>query len=271
MDSARERTETIERSEIAYLTDRMEAIRERPGNPEGVQIARFGGATCTYSRTMPWGAFNRVKGLREGDERLLAEIVGFYRERDRKPHFELVPGLAEGRILTELDRQGFVHSGFHASMYAETRALPEPLARQDGADGIVVRPIGEDEFRDYARIHCRGFGMSDDGIPHVEANNVVLFGRPGWRFYLALLEGRPAGTAVSYMDGDVASLTLAATLPEFRGRGVHAALLRRRMDDAAVAGCRLVVGQCAYLSPSYRNMEKAGLRIGYVRATWTER
>ncbi|MCI3919460.1 hypothetical protein MO973_04345 [Paenibacillus sp. TRM 82003] len=31
-------------SEISYMLDRMEAIAERPGNPEGIHIATFGNA-----------------------------------------------------------------------------------------------------------------------------------------------------------------------------------------------------------------------------------
>ncbi|WP_245809791.1 hypothetical protein [Cohnella massiliensis] len=107
----------IERSEIAFATDRMTAIKERPGNPEGVEIARIGGAVCLYSRTMPWPSFNTVKGLRDEDAARLDEIAAFYRERDRNVQFEIVPGLIGPDLLKALAGRGLYPSGFHASMY----------------------------------------------------------------------------------------------------------------------------------------------------------
>ncbi|MNJ58778.1 hypothetical protein D3C77_544310 [compost metagenome] len=45
-----DKVELIEKSELNYMLDRMKTIQERPGNPEGVE-------------TMPWPAFNTVKGI----------------------------------------------------------------------------------------------------------------------------------------------------------------------------------------------------------------
>ncbi|MFC4600753.1 GNAT family N-acetyltransferase [Cohnella hongkongensis] len=264
-----ERTEAIESSEIGYMLDRMEAIRDRPGNPEGVEIARFGEAVCFYSKTMPWPGFNTVKGLRSGDADLLAAIGDFYRARGRKPQFELVPGLADPELMKRLSGLGFYQSGFHTSMaLTPSEAAPGPAKPSDKLD---IRLLREDEFELYATIHCRGTGLPDDGIAPVAANNRVLYGRPGWTFYLALWEGRPAGVGVAYASRGTASLTFAATLPDYRCRGVQTALLRRRVAAAREEGCALVVGQCAFLSQSHRNMERIGMRIGYVRASWQQR
>ena len=258
----------IEGSEIAYMLDRMAAIRDRPGNPEGIEIARVGQAAGFYSRTMPWATFNTVKGLRSGDADALAEFVDFYRSRERKPQFELVPGLADQGLMERLSGLGFGQTGFHTSM-AMTAA--DALHAGPPADELEIRPLREDEFELYAAVHCRGTGLPDSGIAPVAANNRVLYDRPGWRFHVALWEDRPAGVAVSHMSEGTASLTFAATLPEYRGRGIQTALLRSRISDAFAAGCGLVVGQCAFGSQSHRNMERVGMRVGYVRASWTER
>lgn len=39
-----ELADILEKSEINYMVDRMTAIREREGNPEGIEIKRFGRA-----------------------------------------------------------------------------------------------------------------------------------------------------------------------------------------------------------------------------------
>ena len=263
--------EAVERSEIDYMTDRMEAIRGRPGNPEGVEIASFGHAVCYYSRTMPWASFNSVKGLRSGSEGELPAIIDFYRSRDRKPQFELVPALTDSRLMRRLSELGFHQTGFHTSMYAEPILMPtNPTTPNETDNDIVVREIREDEFRSYAIVHCRGFGLPEDGIPHVEANNRVLHGREGWKFYLAWHKGGLAGAGVMHCGSRAASMTFAATLPEHRNHGVHAALLRARFEEASRRGCRLAVSQCAFLSQSHRNMEKNGMRIAYLKALWSE-
>ncbi|MGG4393713.1 GNAT family N-acetyltransferase [Paenibacillus thiaminolyticus] len=256
----------IERSEIDYMTERMNAIQERPGNPEGVEVAQFGHAVCFYSNTMPWPSFNTVKGLRNSDTEYIDDIIRFYRERARKPQFELVPGLADQQVLRALAERGLYQSGSHTSLYAQ----PVAAKQEPGPEAVRIEEIGASDFDTYAMIHCRGTGLPDDGIPHVAANNRVLHQRPGWFFYMAYYEDRPAAVGVMHVKGDVASFTFAATLPEYRRRGLQLSLLRCRLAEAARRHCGLAVGQCAFLSGSHRNMERAGMRTGYVRTTWTE-
>ena len=59
-------------------------------------------------------------------------------------------------------------------------------------NGIVIRAIDKDEFEDYAKVHSRGTGLPDQGIPSVASNNRVLYSRPGWSFYMAYVEDEPA-------------------------------------------------------------------------------
>ncbi|HEY2495304.1 MAG TPA: hypothetical protein VGI33_20655 [Paenibacillus sp.] len=53
----------IERSEITYMVDRMRAIQQRQGNPEGIELKEYNGAVAMTSRTMPWSQFNTIKGI----------------------------------------------------------------------------------------------------------------------------------------------------------------------------------------------------------------
>jgi hypothetical protein len=265
---AYELTERVEQAETECLRDRMEAIRSRPGNPEGVEVARFGGADCFYSRTMPWPSFNTVKGVRTADIAYLDKIIDFYRSRGRKAQFELVPALAGPELAEALAERGFYPSGSHASLFADPEAVP---GRGQPSPEIAVRKLREDEFETYGTIHCASFGLPENGIAPVAANNRVLFDRPGWTFYLGLAGDRPAAAGVLRTANGVGSLTFAATLPEFRGLGLQRALLLARLEETRRLGGRLLVGQCAYLSQSHRNMERVGMRLAYVRTTWTER
>lgn len=256
----------IEQSEKDYMKDRMEAIQNRQGNPEGVEMAYFGTAMCLYSRTMPWPTFNTVKGLTTADLDYLDDIIDFYRKRERKVQFEIVPTRVDQRVLTELRDRGLYQSGFHASTYCVPvdQLLHKP-------DHIHITEVEEEDFHIYAKIHCRGTGLPDQGIPYVAENNRVLWYRQGWKFYIAYVAGQPAAAGVMYAKDGITSLTFAATVPEFRGQGLHKYLLNTRLNEAFQQNCELVVGQCAFLSQSHRNMERAGMKLGYVRTTWTER
>jgi hypothetical protein len=256
----------IERSEIDYMIDRMKAIQDRPDNPEGVEVEQIGSAVCYYSKTMPWASFNTVKGLRSCDAEVLDQIIEFYNQRGRRAQFEIVPSLVDQSVLEQLSDRGFYQSGFHTSLHVaptEYESVP--------SEDIRIQEIQEGDFDIYATIHCRGTGLLDHGIPHVAQNNKVLFQRLGWKFYVAYYHETPAAVGVMYMKNGVASLTFAAALPEFRNKGLHQSLLRRRIVEASHNKCRLIVSQCSFLSPSHRNMERVGMKIGYVRASWIER
>lgn len=261
--------DALEQSEIDYMTDRMKAIQDIEGNPEGIHLTRFGHARLYYSDTMPWPQFNTVKGMRGEDIHHIDEIISFFRTRNRTCQFEIVPKQAHPLLFKKLSESGCYQSGFHATLYgaAERQALfdLDPGSEEE----IRVLPYAEEDMMTYAAIHCRGTGLGDDGISAVARNNEVLLKRPGWSFFIGFQEEKAAATGVMYRQNGIASLTFAATLPSYRNIGMHAALLRRRIHEAALSGCRLVVSQASYLSQSHRNMERAGMKLGYVRATWT--
>ena len=85
--------------------------------------------------------------------------------------------------------------------------------------------------------------------------------RPGWVdrmrnpnlrerevHYLARLDGQPVAFSQLILDGGVAYLGGAATLPEFRGQHVYSTLVRRRLEEARARGYHLVVINAGPLS-----------------------
>lgn len=258
--------EQLEQSEIDYMVSRVTAIREREGNPEGVELKKFGKATAFYIKTMPWGSFNTVKGITLEDLDKVDEIIDFYHERDRQCQFEIIPSKSNSELLQYLASRGFHHNAFHTSMYG----LPND-ASPNYPSNLIIREIEENEFELYGKLHCLGSGLAESGAKYVAANNKILFRQSGWRFFLGFVNDTPAGVAVMYISNGIASFTFAATLPEFRRQGLQSAFLHKRMYEAALEKCELVVSQCAYASTSQNNMERAGMRIGYTRATWIEK
>ena len=82
---------------------------------------------------------------------------------------------------------------------------------------------------------------------------------PGLRCYLAGDGGRVGAAAVLHVHGGVAYLANASTLPDARRRGLHAALVARRLADARAAGADVVASLGAPGGASVRSFVRAGL------------
>ena len=117
-------------------------------------------------------------------------------------------------------------------------------------------------------IHLDGHEVPAEDRGPAEAAVRAWFGRPGWRLYLALVDGTPAGSAALTVDAGLGYLANAATLPAMRGRGCQTALLARRIADAAAAGCDTVASLAEFGTGSQRNLERAGLRVAFTQAVW---
>jgi hypothetical protein len=69
----------------------------------------------------------------------------------------------------------------------------------------------------------------------------------------------------------VAYLADASCDPAYRRRGLQLTLLQRRISEAIAAGVDFICSGAAFQSGSHRNMERAGMRVQFVRTIWTER
>jgi GNAT superfamily N-acetyltransferase len=91
---------------------------------------------------------------------------------------------------------------------------------------------------------------------------------PGVDYYLAFVAGIVAGAASLRVHEGIAMLSGSATLPAWRRRGVHAALLATRLADAHDRRASLAVIITAPGSQSEANALKHGFAILYSRAIW---
>ncbi|SDR96027.1 hypothetical protein SAMN05444162_0430 [Paenibacillaceae bacterium GAS479] len=275
-----EDADLAEQAETQAMVDRLQAVKERPGNPEGVEIERAGSARALYSAGMPWPQFNCVKGVQEAIVPELDRLETFYRERRRPVRLELNPHQATEGLLTELGRRGYKLIGHHAGMYK--RFEPVGSKGNDGTnsehnEGAPIRPYhfpgeltirraSKEDAEVYARIHCLSTGLGENGIAPVRANNEMLMDCPGWSYWIGELSGEPAAVGVMHMKGELANLTFAGTLPEFRGRGIQQAIIQARLMEAKAQGCRLAASQCAPYSGSMRNMQRVGMSLAFIRS-----
>jgi GNAT superfamily N-acetyltransferase len=216
------------------------------------------------ARYIPSASFNRVVGLRAGDEGHIAPLVAWYREHEVTARFELVPGDCDAALGRALAHQGFYHAGFHAALACR---MDDPIAPAPAAD--IERVTTAAAMEDFLAAYVAGWGFAEKDHPHFKANVRPWLHQPGWSLYLARVDGRPAATATLFMHGTTAYCGDATTDPAFRRRGLHSALLHRRIMDARHAGADLVTSGAEFLSASYRNMERIGMRLMFLRAAWS--
>lgn len=249
---------------LAYTLARLRVLERIPGNPIGVASRTVDGATALVARNLPSPSFNSVVGLRAGQAHHIQPLLEWSREQGAQGRFEIAAGDYDAALGRELTRLGFFQSGFHAAFIGEPDAsVPEPSP-------ISIEPIASArDMEDFLNAYVRGWGIPEAAHEGFKANVRPWLGEPGWTLYLARVDRRPAAAAILFIHAGVGYFADAATDPAFRQRGLHAALLWRRLRDASAAGVDFVSSGADFLSTSHRNMERAGMRLLFLRTIWT--
>jgi GNAT superfamily N-acetyltransferase len=256
--------ERIERAE-AELMALAAAAAHRRGEPGFVMPLAGGVATCAG----PDSPFTKIAGLgfagvpREPD---LDEVERAFAAHSAPVQVELahVANPAVGELLTA--------RGYRLVGYEDV--LAQHLDR-----GVDVMPIGDGLVEAWLDVVVEGVAHPDtQGVPAHEAfpREAVLAAErdllaAGATPYLARRDGAVAGGGSVRFVGGIAQLTGAATAPPHRRRGVQAALLAARLDDAAAAGCDVAVVTTQPASTSQENVQRRGFALLYTRAVLRRR
>jgi ribosomal protein S18 acetylase RimI-like enzyme len=250
---------------LAYTLARMKVLECIPGNPVGIAYRTLGGATALSARHLPSPAFNSVVGLRGDQASSVRPLVEWYRERGAAGRFEIAAGDDDPALGQALARLGFYQSGFHAALVREPDTDTTAPSR-----GISVEPVtNAPELEDFLDAYVAGWGIPENAHTQFKTNVRPWFDQLGWSLYVARIDGRPAATATLFVHAGAGYLADSATDPAFRRRGLHAAMLRRRLRDAAAAGVDFISSGADFLSTSHRNMERIGMRLLFLRTIWT--
>ena len=232
----------------------------------------IGGGVAVFGA--PSSPVNKMIGVGFGglpSETALAAVEDKFRER-RAPLQAEVATLANPAFAALLSGRGYVLQGFE-------NVLGRRIGAADGGpsevSGFEVRLVEPDELDRWVDVSVSGFatpdlqGVPGEPLPPREALDATIreFAEaPGFRRYAAWVGGRMAGAANLRLDDGLALLCGAATLPEFRRRGIQTAFLRRRLADALAAGCDLALVTTAPGSKSQENSGRQGFALLYSRA-----
>lgn len=262
---------TLERTAKTFRSDMWGTVCEDAVLECGIVEAWFGPVQATLFGALPDDpGMNVILGAAEPgavEQGHLANAIAWADEfevgyRVAVAHRRPGTAAAEGY----LNRQGF-EQGRGIWKYVRDTSWPN----LPGNPAITVWEIGDEE--------AAGETMVFDAAPALGFDSAaanLLFALPvqeRWRTYTAELAERIVSFGSMLIDGGVAEVGLAATLPEARGQGCNQVLLRRRILDAIEAGCQTIFaelneGEGEGTSAAGRNLLRAGFVPAYRSMNW---
>jgi hypothetical protein len=217
----------------------------------------FDGVDAPTTQTFGLGLF---EDLTPG---ALDEIEQFFQKRGAAVMHEVSP-LAGVATLDLLCSRGYRPIEISNVLF-RTVESPESTDRSD----IRVRVIGADEAELWAAVSARGWTHEHPELKEfVEQMGVLMVAREQSPCFLAEMNGVAGAAGGLSLHEGVALFAGAATVPEFRRRGLQGALLAARMQYALAHGCDLAMMVAEAGRNSQRNAERQGFRVAYTRMKW---
>jgi GNAT superfamily N-acetyltransferase len=256
----------IEQNDIDYSLSRLEGMQQADGNPLQVEIKRYGNVNAFLIEKWPdfWYG-NKVLGLEPSSQIYLDEIVDLFARHNLGFRFEIMPGNLNSSLASHLHKLGFCQMSFNAAIYG----LPALAAKSPPNEPIRVREVRPNEVDTFLNLYQDGFELPRLNEKEKEAV-LSWLKRAKSNLYLCIahVEDQPAGVGILYMENGIGLLADATTLPAFRGKGCHTALIHHRIAQAEKQNCDLLTSFVEFGSTSHLNLERAGLRVAYTKSMW---
>jgi GNAT superfamily N-acetyltransferase len=272
------------RTETVYLraaeARRMEAAEEYGAlrhaqamqrlHPEwGVAWEQFGGGHLVF--VAPQSPVGRAHGLGFNGNVTAHEIEhieNFYFSRNSDAQVDVSP-YADPSLFESLNQRGFQVAEFNQTLArwiapSERFDAPHPT-------GFQIRQVRSGEDATWSALLARAF--FGDQASQFES----LFqpwAAPEQILTLAAFAGNEmiaGASGIIVPEHRMAAFFGAATLPEFRGRGIQRAFMQQRLSIAQQAGCDLAVTLTMPGTTSQRNAERAGFRTAYTKVVVVKR
>jgi len=252
----------LEMAETVTL-DCVAALREySPGQPIAADVvaggvAFYGGPNYPSNQMVGMGLYGEVTA---GD---LDCVEEFFQIRG-VPSVIVVSPLADPSLPALLGQRAYRIAEFNSVLIRRIQP-DEPFTP---LPGVAIERVTPETVRPWMHAIAEGFSES---VPVAEDVFGGFAALPGALAFLARIENKVVGGGGGRIIGEarIAALAGAATLPEFRQRGVQSALIARRLHEAAVAGCEYAVVSTLPGSGSQRNMERRGFRLAYTKVVMT--
>ena len=256
----------VDRWQARFNAARLGALAEVPGDPFGVEVRPFGsgdGVACKVRHPLLRGK-NRIYGFCLEDADLLDDLLRFYYADGLDPALFVPQGQMTQALFERLAQAGL----WSAGSGTVPAIIPDGLGDEAAVPGVSIRLSGPEERELYLDLFQQAFAHREESAPDYRAFQWAEDSLPGGARYIAEVNGQPVGMASFPMVDGVGFFGTAGVLAEFRGRGIQTALIRRRLADAPALGCDLVLAGGTPGTTTYRNFERAGLRLIPTGMSW---
>lgn len=256
----------VQAAQFEYLRGRMNAMREVRGDAGAVRYFEAEHVRACMAPGVPNPFFNQVFVGGPAEPRDVESVLALFEQYGMTPRFEIAPGAISSALAKLLSERGFIHTQSDPIHILTEREVNE----RPGSD-IQIHRVGSVEALDsFKTTYVRAWQVEAWLAPILQSYVERWLQVSGWTLYLATGGELPVGIGVLFETGDAAYLADAATIPQFRGRGVQSALIARRVADASQSSPRLVFSRAEFGSVSQRNLERGGLQSQYSVTIWTK-
>lgn len=271
--TSREMAQRLEEADAIHITRQIEACSQLfpDHNSSTVPIGSIHGNGVAALTLPSFGRkLNRITGYGMAgpvSEPDLATIEDLFAQYGLDTAIHLCP-LADPSALQVLAWRGYSVDGF---LNYYVRALTDGDLKEVKEDGIIISRVSAEKVHEFPTWLVAGFrdGGRAELLLETLARTAVL--RADTSLYIATVDGKvAASTCMALIDttrGGVAHLYIDSTLPEYRGRGIQAALLGVRLADARKEGFDLASVGARPGNGSCRNIERSGFSLAYTK-TW---
>ncbi len=233
-----------------YDAERLEIYRRHhPGL--AIEVRRIGPYRALKFEDV--GYFNRAIGPAAALARHAEALVEFYRGGTLPFRLSLTGPASGGRDGLA---SSFMPAGAEEYFVREVGHEGQP-----GEDGWSMEKLSPRDALPFFSMYLENFAGPDCRVREALANMVHLPEMAGLHCFWALKDGRRAGLGMMHVQGTTAVFCAGAIAAVHRGRGGHLALLRHRLHQAGLCGCRRVVAVAKPGGDSASNLLKAGFRV----------
>jgi GNAT superfamily N-acetyltransferase len=253
----------LERAE-GHAAARFAQARSRLNPERGSAAVQYGGADVVFDG--PESPVTQTFGLglfQEATAGVFDWIERFFFARGAHADHEVSPFAGTATVGALCDR-AYRPIEMSSVMYRGVEHGGEA-----GPEDVRVRTIGPSEHALWVKINAEGWSHDHPEFrAFLEDTMPVLAAREDAACFLAEFDGQPAAAGALSLHEGVALFAGAATLPQFRRRGLQQALLAERLRFARDQGCELAMMVAEVGSGSQRNAERQGFRVAYTRTKW---
>ncbi len=163
------------------------------------------------------------------------------------------PETKPANIGEKLSTHGFTTGGDGAGMAIDLHNMKsEPMPA--GLEIIEVK--GDKAIKAWCHIVCVAFGAPANAEPvFVKMSKRYFQYKQPVKFYLGMLDGKPASTSGYFLGKGVVGIYFVATLPEFRKKGAAFQVTQKALKDGRELGYRVGILQASKMGePVYKRM-----------------